>query len=163
MAFGRDGAPTGSDGEDDPVDEVALREAAVRLLARREHSRRELVRKLVQKGWPDDAVQPVVDALESDGLQSDQRFAESFVRQRVGKGYGPLRIRAELAERGIDRADAGRALDAEAPDWREVAGRWYEVRYGAEPPSDLKDASRRQQALSRRGFAHEHFRDLFDR
>lgn len=160
MAFERGGASSEPEGE---VDEAALREAAVRLLARREHSRRELVRKLVHKGWPVEAVQPAVDALAFDGLQSDQRFAESYVRQRVGKGYGPLRIRAELAERGVDRADASRALDAESPDWREVAGRWYERRYGSGPPADLKDASRRQQALSRRGFAHEHFRDLLDR
>lgn len=146
----------------DAADEAELREAALRLLARREHSRRELTRKLVRKGWPEASVPRIVNELEAEGLQSDQRFAESYVRQRVGKGYGPLRIRAELAQRGIDRAEAGRALEAESPDWLAVAGRWYERRFGSEPPSDLKEASRRQQALARRGFAREHFRELFD-
>ncbi len=151
------------DTDEPAVDEAALREAAVRLLARREHSRQELIRKLSRKGWPETAVGPMVDALEADGLQCDRRFAESYVRQRIGKGYGPLRIRAELAERGIDRSDAARALDSESPDWSVVAADWYQRRFGGQGPEDLKETARRQQALARRGFAHEHFRNLFGR
>lgn len=132
----------------------------MRLLARREHSHRELTHKLVKRGWPAADVESVIDELAEENLQSDDRFAESFVRQRVGKAYGPVRIRAELAERGIDRAQVARALEAESPDWFVIASEWYEKRYGGAPPADLKEKSRRQQALARRGFEHEIVRQL---
>jgi len=146
---------------DSPSDPAAIREVALRLLARREHSRQELLRKLHQRGFAALATEPVVDELAGQDLQSDQRFAESYVRQRAARAYGPVRIRAELGERGINRALIARALEAKAPDWFAIAATWYERRYGSEPPADLKEKSRRQQALARRGFASEHFRDLF--
>jgi len=144
------------------VNPAELREAALRLLARREHSRRELARKLTRRGWPESAVEQTIDELAGENLQCDIRYAESYVRQRVARAYGPLRIRAELAERGIDRALAAQALEAESPDWFAIAADWYERRYGQKPPADFKEKSRRQQALARRGFAHEHIRELFD-
>jgi regulatory protein len=147
-------------GPDAHADEI--REAALRLLARREHAHAELVRKLAQRGWKAAEVSDVVDRLAEAGLQSDERFAESYVRQRLGKAYGPRRIRAELSERGIDRALASRALAELDPDWTAIAADWYEKRYGGDPPGDLKEKSRRAQALARRGFAHEHIRELLD-
>lgn len=148
--------------ETDDANPAEIREAALRLLARREHSRLELSRKLKQRGWVDCDVELVIDELADENLQSEERFAESFVRQRVARAYGPMRIRAELSERGLDRAEIARALEAESPDWFAIAADWYEKRYGPEPPADLKEKSRRQQALARRGFAHEHIRELFD-
>lgn len=148
--------------ETDDANPAEIREAALRLLARREHSRLELSRKLKQRGWADCDVELVIDELADENLQSEERFAESFVRQRVARAYGPMRIRAELSERGLDRAEITRALESESPDWFAIAADWYEKRYGPEPPADLKEKSRRQQALARRGFAHEHIRELFD-
>jgi len=144
----------------DEINRADLREAALRLLARREHSYVELVHKLTRRGWPETEVGSVVDELAGENLQSDERFAESYVRSRVAKHYGPVRIRAELGERGIDRALAERALREQQVDWFAVAAEWYERRYGAQPVEDLKEKSRRQQALARRGFAHEHVREL---
>lgn len=148
--------------DDESASAAEIREAALRLLARREHSRVELTRKLTLRGWSEADVDPVVDELTAGNLQSDERFAEGFVRQRVEKAYGPVRIRAELNERGIDRSQAARALETESPDWFAIAANWYERRYGSNPPADLKEKSRRQQALARRGFAHEHIRELLD-
>ncbi|QOC21530.1 regulatory protein RecX [Wenzhouxiangella sp. AB-CW3] len=145
-----------------PIKRAELREAALRLLARREHSFVELVHKLGRRGWPESDVQSMVSELAEENLQSDERFAESYVRSRVMKHYGPVRIRAELGERGIDRSAAERALREEAVDWFALAADWYERRYGMQPVDDLKDKSRRQQALARRGFAHEHIRELLD-
>lgn len=147
---------------DEPASPAEIREAALRLLARREHSRFELSRKLSRRGWPETVVEAVVDELAEENLQSDERFAESYVRQRVAKAYGPVRIRGELSERGIDRGQAARALAAESPDWFAIAAAWCERRYGPEPPADLKEKSRRQQALARRGFTHDQVRQLFD-
>lgn len=142
------------------ADRAELREAALRLLARREHSRVELSHKLSRRGWPASEVESTIDELAAEHLQSDERFAESYARSRAAKHYGPVRIRAELAERGIDRALAERAIRELEADWFTLAADWYERRYGLEPPEDLREKSRRQQALARRGFAHEHVREL---
>lgn len=146
----------------DAANPAEVREAALRLLARREHSRIELTGKLTRKGWSESVVEQVVDDLAEANLQSDERYAESYVRQRISKAYGPVRIRAELYERGIDRSLAARAMETESPDWFAIAADWYERRYGPKPPADLKEKSRRQQALARRGFTHDQVRQLFD-
>ena len=139
-----------------------LREAAVRLLARREHSAQELARKLKRKGWPEKLVGPGIGELAEAGLQSDERFAESFARSRAEKAYGPVRIKAELAERGVDRSLSSRAVGALDVDWLAQAAKWYGRRYGEQPASDLKEKSRRRQALARRGFDESVIRELID-
>jgi regulatory protein len=142
------------------VNPADLREAALRLLARREHSFMELTRKLTQRGWPKEAVETVLSELAEAGLQSDTRYAESYARARAGKAYGPIRIRAELGERGIDRGLIEHALRELEADWFAIAAGWYERRYGSEPAADIKERSRRQQALARRGFDHAIVREL---
>ncbi|MEN1729376.1 MAG: regulatory protein RecX [Pseudomonadota bacterium] len=149
------------DNKPQPVKLADLRDAALRLLARREHSYLELSRKLRQRGWPEPELEQVLDELAEQGLQSDDRFAESFVRMRSQKAYGPIRIRAELGERGIDRSQIERALREAEVDWLELASGWYERRYLERPVDDLKEKARRQQALARRGFSHEVIRALF--
>lgn len=136
-----------------------LNAAAVRLLARREHSRHELITKLCQRGGSPEVVASVVEALAERGLQSDQRHAEHYARGRAERGYGPLRIRAELQQRGIDRALISQVFDRLEVDWLAAAAQWYERRY-AHPPSDVQDKARRQQALQRRGHPHEVIREL---
>jgi regulatory protein len=137
-----------------------LREAALRLLARREHSFRELTQKLARRGWPEKEIETTLEELAELGLLSDQRYAESFARSRAGKHYGPVRIRAELGERGIDRDLIDKTLKNMEFDWLESAVAWYERRHGIEPPADLKEKSRRQQALARRGFNHDMIREI---
>lgn len=139
----------------------AIRESAIRLLARREHSRAELERKLAQRGWAADDVRDVLDDLCADGLQSDTRYAESFVRSRIARNYGPVRIQAELTERGVDRQLAAEALASAEVDWFALAEDWYRRKYATEP-GDRKERSRRMQALGRRGFSPEHFQWLFE-
>jgi regulatory protein len=139
-----------------------LREAALRLLARREHGFSELQRKLKRKGWTASDVETVVQKLADAGLQSDARFAESYARNRSDKAYGALRIRAELSERGIDRALVEQALTELQVDWLALAAKWYGRRYGDDLPADRKDIARRQQALARRGFDHAVIRELID-
>lgn len=75
---------------------------AVRLLGQREHGRIELERKLMRKGFPEDVSYAVVTKLQSDGLQSEDRFAAAMVRRRVERGYGPIYIRQELRQRRVD-------------------------------------------------------------
>ncbi len=142
------------------VNAADLREAALRLLARREHSYRELTHKLARRGWPDEDIETTLSELVELDLLSDQRYAESFARSRAGKHYGPVRIRAELGERGIDRALIDQTLKNMDIDWLDCAATWYQRRHGDQPPADQKEKSRRQQALARRGFDHSIIREL---
>ena len=87
---------------DDP--EYQARSVALRLLARREHSRYELAIKLRQRKIPPDVFDPVLDEYEREGWLDDDRFAEIYSRQRIEAGYGPLRILAELQQRGVNQA-----------------------------------------------------------
>ncbi|MCP1316121.1 regulatory protein RecX, partial [Halomonas sp. 707D7] len=78
------------------------RGVAIQLLARREYSRAELFDRLVKKSFEADDIQTCLDALEEQGLQSDARFAESFVRTRILRGQGVIRIKQELRLRGVN-------------------------------------------------------------
>ncbi|MEM1190255.1 MAG: regulatory protein RecX [Pseudomonadota bacterium] len=88
-----DGAPV-------PATQSSPRNAAMDLLARREHSRFELRRKL-ERRFPPEGLIDALEQLENEGLQSDVRFAQSFTRERLLKAYGPRRVRAELRQRGV--------------------------------------------------------------
>jgi regulatory protein len=81
---------------------ATLRVQALRLLARREHSRFELQRKLRVKGAALADIHEVLQQLQADGLQSDERFTEGFIRSCRRRGLGPERIRAELYQRQVD-------------------------------------------------------------
>ena len=69
---------------------------ALGMLARREHSRRELGRKLRQGGYEAEEATDALDRLGAQHYQDDERFGEMLVRSRAAQGYGPVRLRAEL-------------------------------------------------------------------
>lgn len=103
---------------------------ALGLLARREHSRKELSRKLTSRGLDAGDVEAAVGRLAGEGWQDDKRFAESLVRSRAGSGYGPVRIRAELATHGLDREAVARAMETYEGDWAENARELVQRRFG---------------------------------
>ena len=70
-------------------------------LSRREHSAKEIFQKLSYRVESHDMLQQAIDDLVEDGLLSDERFAESYFQSRKNKGFGPLRIKNELSQRGI--------------------------------------------------------------
>lgn len=134
------------------------RNAAMDLLARREHSLFELNRKL-GKRYDAGELDSALLKLAEEGLQSDERFALSFARERMLRGNGPMRIEAELRQRGvcsrfIDSALA-RVPDEEGVSWCETARAALERKFGDRQPIDLKDKARRQRFLAYRGFGEE--------
>ena len=135
--------------------DTAPREDAIRLLARREYARAELATRLAAKGHAPEAVAACLDALAEEGLQSDTRFTESFLRSRVARGQGPLKIRVELERRGIDRAGIGAAVTAlEAQgelDWYAQANAALAKRF-AGPGDGPRERARRERFLAGRGF-----------
>ena len=69
--------------------QTSIRNTAMNLLARREHSATELLQKLKQREHAEEDILKAIEELQADNLQSDARFAESFINQRVNAGYGP--------------------------------------------------------------------------
>lgn len=145
-----------ADAEDWTV--ARVESAAVRLLARREHSRVELERKLSARGAPPELVAEALAGLAGRRLQSDTRYAETLVNSRLGRGQGPVRIRRELAEQGIDGAGIEAALEAAAPDWMALARETRRRRFGAEAPTEWKERARQARFLEYRGFSGEQIR-----
>lgn len=125
---------------------------ALGLLSRREHSRKELTRKLTSRGLDAGEVHAAVDRLAGDGWQDDTRFAESLVRNRAAGGYGPVRIRAELATHGLDRDAISRAMDTFEGDWTEAARDLVRRRFCPALGEDLAQQRKAADFLLRRGF-----------
>lgn len=146
------------------IDEsAAVEAAAVRLLAMREHSRQEMRRKLVARFNEQVLIETVLDDLERRRYLSDERFAEAYVNERSRKGYGPLRIRAELSERGIAAGLSARWLDDGTTDWTEVLAEAATRKFGAEPAADLRSLAKRGRFLEQRGFPIGLVRRYLDR
>lgn len=130
---------------------AAVRRAAMDLLARREHGRMELSRKLRSRGAPADLIEPALERLADEGLLSEARYLESFVRMRANAGYGPLRIREELTQRGLPREDVEQALRESGFDWNEQLREVWLRKFG-ELPSDQRERARQGRFLSYRGY-----------
>ncbi|MCC5855389.1 MAG: regulatory protein RecX [Idiomarina sp.] len=143
---------------EDAVDESLIEARAVHLLSRREHSRTELFRKLTQKGFDAEATNRVLDALQAREWQSEQRFCESFVRQRVLQSQGPLKIRSELNQRGVQNELIERVLAEAEIDWFALAVECLQRRFKRPAGSDRKEYARRQRFLASRGFLGDHIR-----
>lgn len=139
-----------------------IRLAAMNLLARREHSLYELRTKLKHRFSDDAAVDEQLSLLTAQRLQCDVRFAESYARGRIGRGYGPLRLREELRERGVSAADAAAAMDALDVDWRAIAIEVLTKKFGAPHAGDLKEKARRARFMQYRGFSTEHYQPRRD-
>jgi regulatory protein len=105
----------------DPLDRAALMRVAVDLLSRREHSRQELWRKLSPRAADAADVDSVLTDLSERHWQSDERFSESFLRSRVARGHGPVRVRQALREKGIKDELVKQSLDACDQDWYQLA------------------------------------------
>jgi regulatory protein len=155
--------PDVAEAGDAAVDEAACTRSALALLARREHSRRELTRKLARRGFPADVGEAVVAALESSGALAEARFTETFVRSRVAKGQGPQRIRSELAQRGVTEPDVEAALRDAHVDWLATARAARSKRFGPELPRDFRERARQARFLEYRGFEGEQVRAALGR
>ena len=137
------------------------RKKAMDFLARREYGQVELIRKLADKGFERDVAEAAVTRLTGDGLQSDERFAESFVQSRVNQGKGPVRIRMDLGQRGIDDAAIDIALEDAEPDWYALARAQRVKKFGPDAPSDFKEKARQMRFLQYRGFEQDHIQKAF--
>ncbi|MBN0986982.1 regulatory protein RecX [Amphritea pacifica] len=132
-----------------------VKNAAIGLLARREHSRKELRDKLASRCEAVD-LEAVLDDLAGNGYQSDQRFTESFIRMRAGQGQGWVKIRFELQRKGIDNELVAAVSEATEIDWFALAQEMYQRKYRTElDRSDYKERAKRMRFMAQRGFTSE--------
>lgn len=140
--------------QDDP--ELRAKSTALRLLARREHSRLELATKLRQRKLESDVIDPVLDEFESEGWLSDERFADVYARQRIDLSYGPIRIRSELQQRGIHFIPEALSSVSDA-EWQEKAVAIRRKRFGlTDIREDWTEKARQARFLGQRGFSGDH-------
>lgn len=136
-----------------------IRVAAMDYLSRREHATHELFQKLLAKGeYEADDISVALARLTNQDLLSDVRFTEAFIHQRANRGSGPLKIRAELRQKGISDAMIETFLDERNVLWCKSAQAVYLKKYGSEYPSDLKVKARQNRFLQSRGFSSEQIR-----
>jgi regulatory protein len=139
-----------------------VRKKAMDLLMRREHAVAELQKKLIAKDYDIDIVAEVVERLANEGLVSDERFTEAFVRYRRNNGYGPRRIQSELRERGVSEKIQSTYLDSGDPQWFEHAALVQSKRFGDSLPEDFKERARQARFLQYRGFTSDQIREVLD-
>ena len=143
---------------DRSLDPLAARRKAMDLLARREHFRDELHQKLRKSGFDENVALDAIEKLAKEGLQSDRRFVEAFVQSRIRQGKGPMRIRADLSQRGVRDPVIHEALSEADADWSALAIHVRRKKFGDGEPADLKDKARQMRFLQYRGFESEQVR-----
>lgn len=129
---------------------------AVRLLARREHTRVELARKLAPHGTEEE-IDTVLNELARSGLQSDVRFTESYLRSQAGR-FGGARLRQALRQIGVD-AELVQTQVEDLPDELARARSVWLKKFAA-APADAKEWAKQARFLQGRGFSSEIIRKL---
>ena len=137
-----------------------IRRLAMDLLARREHSRLELARKLHKRFHQYETIEIVLDLLAQDQLLSDKRFTEAYINYRRRAGFGPVKIASELRERGINDALADKFLYQNSEDWRVTAATAMQKKFGANTAIDSKQRLRQYRFMLHRGFRRHDFEDI---
>ena len=129
-----------------------LRERALRLLARREHARAELARKLAPHAESGEALDALLDDLVSRRLLSDERYVEMRLNARAAR-FGNARLAYELRTQGVSEALVAAALAASDDELARARAVWQR-KFGERAPDDGERA-RQMRFLLSRGFSGE--------
>ena len=136
------------------------RERAMEMLSRRPMSRRELERKLMEKGIEEDVAEHCSRWLSERGLMDDESYAQALGRHYAARGYGPGRLKAELSKRGIDRELWDDTLES-MPVNQQKIDKFISARL--RDPEDREQVRRVSAALLRRGHSWEEIRAALER
>lgn len=137
------------------TDTKEINSFCLRLLARREHSQKELLTKCLTKGYGKDESLAVIDGLAGQGWQDDLRYAQSYARHRIQRGYGPVFIKYQLQQKGVDLPDLEDIVETVADNWMDVLEQVYSKKYKAGSPNervDRQEWAKRSRFLMQRGF-----------
>ena len=97
-------------------------------------------------------LEPILDQLEEANYLSNARYAESFVRSRILKGQGEIKIRQQLLQRGVTLAMADGAISEAEVNWWDLAEQQRVKRFGEGYPESLRDRLKQVRFLTMRGF-----------
>lgn len=139
-----------------------IRESCLRLLARREHSQKELLNKLLIKGFNKDVILAVIEELAKQGWQSDLRYAESYARHRIEKGYGPISVIYELRQNGVVETNLDDIVQKTAGSWMELLEQVYIKKYNHNTLLERNEWAKRSRFLLHRGFSGAMVNALFE-
>jgi len=140
----------------------SIKDYCLALLVRRDHSQKELLNKSLLKGWRTDDIIAVIDELAVQGWQSDTRYAESYTRHRINKGYGPVWISYELHKNGIDNFNVGDVAQQTVGSWMDLLEQVYSKKYKQASVLDRNEWAKRSRFLMQRGFPCTMISTLFD-
>lgn len=139
----------------------AIRQSALNLLARRDHTKHELMQKLSSKGHTKEDINQVINEFVQKKFINEDRFTESYVRMRSNKGYGPDRIRQELNARGITDITIAEHLMLADNAWSIVARKVWQKHFKGKQPESYAEQAKQMRFLQYRGFNREHIGRLF--
>ena len=128
----------------------AIRLKIMDFLSRREHSSKEIYQKMSRKVDSKEMLLESIEELERDGLLSDERFAESYFQSRKRRGFGPLRIKSELIQRGV-KENLFYSLEKEI-DWSSNALDALKKKLNGKVPQETKEILKLKNFLNYRGF-----------
>ncbi|MGA2861555.1 MAG: regulatory protein RecX [Steroidobacteraceae bacterium] len=149
--------PKGRAASEQAGEPAAALAAAVTLLARRDFCSVELGAKLSAQGFEADAVRAALEDLIDRRYLDDERYARQFVVYRAERGQGPLRIRRDLAELGLQAALIETQLESHG-EWVSLARQVLTRRFGRAPPRNWPDKARQMRFLQYRGFSNDDIR-----
>ncbi len=102
----------------------------------------------------------MVEALAGANLVSDERFVEARILARRQRGYGPVHIRCDLEERGIDRELIDRWVDMNGREWLGDLREVKQKKFGAGAPATAAERARQMRFYQHRGFTMEQIRKI---
>ncbi len=129
----------------------SVKEKAIALLARREHSQLELRKKLQLRGFAENEIQSTLEWVKNKGYQDEARFCDSYIRQRISAGFGPVRIQKELVERGVSKHLLEASEPWQSADWQGQIERLVQRRFDT-PCQSRHEYQKRARFLMGRGF-----------
>ena len=134
---------------------------ALDLLSRREHSRKELFLKLINRFESQEKINLTLDKLEGKNLLSDSRFAEEYVQARRKKGFGPIKISAELEKRGVYETLISKEID-KFDDWEKIAELSFKKKFPDGVSKDFRKLQKQKNFLSNKGFTFYQIESVLD-
>jgi len=134
---------------------------ALDLLSRREHSRKELFLKLINRFESQEEINLTLDKLEGKNLLSDSRFTEEYVQARRKKGFGPIKISAELEKRGVYEMLISKEID-KFDDWEKIAELSFKKKFPDGVSKDFRKLQKQKNFLSNKGFTFYQIESVLD-
>ena len=134
---------------------------ALDLLSRREHSRKELYLKLISRFESKEDINLILNKLEKNKLLSDSRFTEEYVQARRRKGFGPIKISAELEKRGVSDSLISGQINI-YDDWDDLAQSTFQKRFPEGISKDFKELQKQKNFLSNKGFTFFQIESVLD-